>query len=81
VTTSKTFTPDKPGDFSGGMVDLRTREFPLGREIAYSLSFGYNDAATSKNAGGGDAAHGMRRQDTWRVNHRTAPAQLHYRPR
>jgi hypothetical protein len=49
VTTSKTFTPDKPGDFSGGMVDLRTREFPLGRQVTYSLSVGYNDAATSKN--------------------------------
>jgi hypothetical protein len=48
VTTSKTFTPEMSGDFSGGMVDLRTREFPLGRQVAYSLSVGYNDAATSK---------------------------------
>jgi outer membrane receptor protein involved in Fe transport len=49
VTTAKTFTPDKPGDFSGAMVDLRTREFPLGRQVSYSLSAGYNNAATSKS--------------------------------
>jgi hypothetical protein len=49
VTTSKTFTPDKAGDFSGGLVDLRTREFPAGRQVSYSLSVGYNDAATSKS--------------------------------
>jgi len=28
VSTSKTFTPDQPGDFSGASVNLRTRDFP-----------------------------------------------------
>ena len=28
ITTSKTFTPDLQGDFSGALVDIRTREFP-----------------------------------------------------
>ena len=28
ITTSKTFTPDQSGDFSGAQVDIRTREFP-----------------------------------------------------
>jgi hypothetical protein len=49
VTISKTFTPDQPGDFSGAQVDLRTREFPAGREISYSMSLGYNARATGKN--------------------------------
>ena len=46
VTTSKTFTPDQPGDFSGAQVDIRTREFPARREISFSSSLGYNDRAT-----------------------------------
>lgn len=48
VATSKNFTPDQPGDFSGAQVDIRTREFPLGSEFQFSSSLGYNDAATSK---------------------------------
>src|SRR5687768_5159392 len=48
VTTSKNFTPDQPGDFSGAQVDLRTREFPVRREIQVSTSFGYNAAATNR---------------------------------
>ena len=48
VTTSKTFTPDQSGDFSGAQVNLRTREFNLGRVMSYSLSMGYNDAVTGR---------------------------------
>ena len=42
VTTSKTFTPDQPGDFAGANVDIRTREFPAVRQITYSMSVGAN---------------------------------------
>jgi hypothetical protein len=49
VTTSKTFTPDQPGDFSGASVEIQTREFPATREISYSASVGYNSAATGKS--------------------------------
>lgn len=49
VTTSKTFTPDQSGDFSGAEVDIRTREFPARGLISFSSSLGYNDAATGKN--------------------------------
>ena len=42
VTTSKTFTPDQPGDFAGANVNIRTREFPARRQINYSTSFGGN---------------------------------------
>ncbi|HEX9582312.1 MAG TPA: TonB-dependent receptor [Gemmatimonadales bacterium] len=48
VTTSKTFTPDQPGDFSGAQVDLRTREFPAGRAFSLSTSLGLNAAITGK---------------------------------
>ena len=48
ITTSKTFTPDLPGDFSGAQVDIRTREFPLRRTISYSASVGYNSLATGR---------------------------------
>lgn len=46
ITTSKNFTPDLPGDFSGAQVDIRTKEFPAGRQISYSLGLGYNSLAT-----------------------------------
>ena len=46
VTTSKTFTPDQSGDFSGAQVDIQTREFPARRALSYSMSMGYNDAAS-----------------------------------
>lgn len=28
LVTAKTFTPDQPGNFSGGLVKINTREFP-----------------------------------------------------
>jgi outer membrane receptor protein involved in Fe transport len=49
ITTSKTFTPNQPGDFSGASVDIRTREFPAERQISYSMSMGYNSRATGKD--------------------------------
>ena len=48
ISTSKTFTPDQPGDFSGASVNLRTRSFPARR--TFSLSLG-----TGSVLGGGDA--------------------------
>ena len=33
ITTSKTFTPEQPGDFSGAEVNLKTREFPAQRVV------------------------------------------------
>jgi outer membrane receptor protein involved in Fe transport len=46
VTTSKTFTPDQSGDFSGAQVDIRTREFPARRQVTYSAGVGLNDRAS-----------------------------------
>ncbi|MBI3792765.1 MAG: TonB-dependent receptor [Gemmatimonadetes bacterium] len=45
VTTSKTFTPDLQGDFSGAQVDIRTREYPAQRQARIAVSTGVNDAA------------------------------------
>jgi len=58
ITTSKTFSPNLPGDFSGAQVDIRTREFPANRQVAFSLSSGYTSGITGSllpmapNAGG-----------------------------
>jgi outer membrane receptor protein involved in Fe transport len=49
ITTSKTFTPDQPGDFSGAAVNVRTREFPARRVLTFSASAGLNTAATGKD--------------------------------
>lgn len=46
ITTQKNFTPDQPGDFSGALVDIRTREFPLSRQLTYAASATYNTVAT-----------------------------------
>jgi outer membrane receptor protein involved in Fe transport len=48
VTTSKTFTPDQSGDFSGAQVDIKTREFPARRQATFSIMSGFNDAAAGK---------------------------------
>ena len=49
ITTSKTFTPDQSGDFSGAQVDLKTREFPAGRVFTLTTSVGLNTAVTGRN--------------------------------
>jgi outer membrane receptor protein involved in Fe transport len=51
ITASKTFTPDQAGDFSGGAVNIKTKEFPGTRYLAFSLSTGFNDAVTGKTGG------------------------------
>ena len=48
ISTSKTFTPDQPGDFSGASVNLKTREFPGQRVTVFSMSLGTNSAATGR---------------------------------
>ena len=48
ITTSKTFTPDQPGDFSGAQVDIRTREFPAQRQLYLSGSLTYHPDITGQ---------------------------------
>jgi TonB-dependent receptor len=46
VVIEKTFTPDKPGNFSGGSVDLRTKDLPDALTLSLSASASYNENAT-----------------------------------
>ncbi|HEX8905040.1 MAG TPA: carboxypeptidase regulatory-like domain-containing protein, partial [Longimicrobiaceae bacterium] len=48
ITTSKTFTPDQPGDFSGAQVNIRTREAPARAFTTFSVSTGFSSAVTGK---------------------------------
>ncbi|MEM0963872.1 MAG: TonB-dependent receptor [Bacteroidota bacterium] len=41
IVTLKTFTPDKPGNFSGGLVDITTRSFPAEFTSSFSISSGF----------------------------------------
>ena len=38
----KTFSPDLPGDFTGGNVDIVTRDFPSRFTLQFSASYGFN---------------------------------------
>src|SRR5262245_2359686 len=46
VVASKTATPDKPGDFAGGSLELSTRDFPENRVTQLSISPQANDQVT-----------------------------------
>ncbi|MBN1827019.1 MAG: outer membrane beta-barrel protein [Candidatus Eisenbacteria bacterium] len=46
VIVQKTFTPDQPGEFGGGVVDVNTRDFPGRRTWSLSLSSGYREGTT-----------------------------------
>ncbi|MQA92215.1 MAG: outer membrane beta-barrel protein [Gemmatimonas sp.] len=42
LTTQKTYTPDLPGDFTGGSIALETRDYPAERSFKLSVSSSYN---------------------------------------
>ncbi|MGI9175219.1 MAG: TonB-dependent receptor domain-containing protein, partial [Rhodothermales bacterium] len=42
IVTIKTFTPDKPGNFSGGLVDIGTKSFPERFSFQFSASASMN---------------------------------------
>jgi TonB-dependent receptor len=46
LITAKTFTPDKPGDFTGGLVQISTVEFPSKFTLNFSSTAGYNSKST-----------------------------------
>lgn len=57
IVTLKTFTPDKPGSFSGGLVDVATKEFPdrltvsLSASTSYNSNTSFNDVILPDNSG------------------------------
>ncbi len=48
MITSKTFTPDKPGDFSGGLIQIKTIDFPPDFLFSFSATGSYNTATSFK---------------------------------
>lgn len=46
VNVVKTYTPDRPGDFGSGVVEMTTTEFPSGAAFKVSVGTGYQSAAT-----------------------------------
>ena len=50
IITAKTFTPDKPADFTGGLVQIKTIEFPEKLFLNLSMSSSYNTFGTGKDA-------------------------------
>ena len=49
IVVYKTFSPDLPGDFTGGMVDIVTKDFPESKFFNVSASFSYNPNMHFKN--------------------------------
>lgn len=45
VQTAKTFSPDRPGGFTGGVVNIRTKSFPDHPFLEVSVGTGYNPQA------------------------------------
>ncbi len=42
IIVHKSFTPDLPADFTGGLIDINTKDFPSKKEGSISTSMGYN---------------------------------------
>ncbi len=57
IIAAKSYSPDQPGDYAGGLVELRTKDFPPRRTLSFSASSSYNSTATFADglryAGGG----------------------------
>ncbi len=49
IVTTKSFTPDQPGSFSGGSVNLRTKSFPEHFFFTSSVTAGFNDRTTGES--------------------------------
>ena len=49
VKVLKTYTPDLPGEFSGGLVQMETTEFPTQTTLQAGLSIGFNSVTTFKD--------------------------------
>ena len=42
ITVYKTFTPELPGDYTGGLINIQTKDFPNEKTINFSAGMGYN---------------------------------------
>ncbi len=46
ITVYKTFTPELPGDYTGGLVNIQTKDFPTRKTISFSAGLGYTPITT-----------------------------------
>lgn len=46
ITVYKTFTPNLSGDFTGGLIDISTKDFPSKKTISFSTGWAFNTATT-----------------------------------
>ncbi|MDA1314528.1 MAG: TonB-dependent receptor [Acidobacteria bacterium] len=49
IKVLKTYSPDLPGEFSGGLVQMNTIEFPTAPHLRFGMSYGFNSRTTFKN--------------------------------
>jgi len=49
IVTTKTFTPDKPGSFTGGSVNIETKAFPESFSMSFSTSTSFNNQTSLEN--------------------------------
>ncbi|MEP7365858.1 MAG: TonB-dependent receptor [Acidobacteriota bacterium] len=49
IKVLKTYSPDLPGEFSGGLVQMTTVEFPSAKTLNVSMSYGFNTETTFSN--------------------------------
>lgn len=49
ITTEKTSTPDKPGNFTGGSVNVKTKSLPESFTMSFSTSTKYNTQSSFKD--------------------------------
>jgi len=63
LTTVKTFTPDNPGDFAGGLVQITTKDFPESMLFSVNVGTGMNSETQGATAleykGGGSDFFGI----------------------
>jgi len=62
IITSKTFTPDQPGTFTGGAVNIKTKSFPEQFSLTFSTSAGFN---SQNNFNDGFLTHEGGSTDYW----------------
>lgn len=46
ITVYKTFTPELPADYTGGLVNIITKDFPAQKTLSFKAGFGYNTVTT-----------------------------------
>lgn len=49
IVINKTATPDLPGEFAGGLVQVNTRDIPTKNQLNITVSLGYNSQSTFKS--------------------------------